>query len=74
MQEYALSRTTIRAAVQKLDPTRVGRNPTRQGNFRNLPEITQELTELIGFVEDRQALGRKVTAKVLDQQVMSAPG
>jgi len=36
------------------------------------PKITQELTELTGFVEDMQTLGRQATAKVLDQQVVAA--
>ena len=36
------------------------------------PKITQELTELTGFVEDMQTLGRHATAKVLDQQVVAA--
>jgi GntR family transcriptional regulator len=35
-------------------------------------QITQELTELTGFVEDMQALGRHATAEVLDQQVVAA--
>jgi len=36
------------------------------------PKISQELTELTGFVEDMQALGRHPTAKVLDQQIVPA--
>ena len=65
VQEYAVSRTTIRAAIQSL--VRRGK-----GTFVTQPKITQELTELTGFVEDMQALGRHATAKVLDQQVVAA--
>jgi transposase len=36
------------------------------------PKISQELTEVTGFVEHMQALGRHPTAKVLDQQIVPA--
>jgi GntR family transcriptional regulator len=34
--------------------------------------MTQELTELSGFVEDMHALGRKPTARVISKQVVTA--
>jgi GntR family transcriptional regulator len=42
------------------------------GTFVTHPKITQELTELTGFVEDMQTLGRNATAKLLDQQAVAA--
>jgi GntR family transcriptional regulator len=72
VQEYAVSRTTIRAAVQSLIQRGLVEIQRGKGTFVTLPKITQELTELTGFVEDMKTLGRKATAKVLDQQVVTA--
>ena len=74
LQEYAVSRTTIRAAVQSLIQRGLVEIQRGKGTFVTLPKITQELTELTGFVENMQTLGRKATAKVFDQQVVTAPG
>ena len=43
-----------------------------KGTFVTQPKITQELTDLTGFVEDMQALGRTPTARVLDKRVVAA--
>src|ERR1700758_2238161 len=72
VQEYAVSRTTIRAAIQSLIQRGLVEIRRGKGTFVTHPKITQELTELTGFVEDMQALGRHATAKVLDQQVVAA--
>jgi GntR family transcriptional regulator len=72
VQEYAVSRTTIRAAIQSLIQRGLVEIQRGKGTFVTLPKMTQELTELTGFVEDMQTLGRKAAAKVLDQQVMAA--
>src|ERR1700751_2529430 len=72
VQEYAVSRTTIRAAIQSLVQRGLVEIRRGKGTFVTHPKITQELTELTGFVEDMQALGRRATAKVLDQQVVAA--
>src|ERR1700722_9810673 len=72
VQEYAVSRTTIRAAIQSLIQRGLVEIRRGKGTFVTHPKITQELTELTGFVEDMQALGRHATAKVLDQQVVPA--
>jgi GntR family transcriptional regulator len=45
-----------------------------KGTFVTEPKITQELTELTGFVEDMQALGRHATARVLDRRTVAATG
>jgi GntR family transcriptional regulator len=72
VQEYAVSRTTIRAAIQSLVQRGLVEIRRGKGTFVTQPKITQELTEVTGFVEDMQALGRQATAKVLDQQVVAA--
>jgi GntR family transcriptional regulator len=72
VQEYAVSRTTIRAAVQSLVQRGLVEIRRGKGTFVTHPKITQELTELTGFVEDMQALGRHPAAKVLDQQIVPA--
>src|SRR3984893_6482699 len=72
VQEYAVSRTTIRAAIQSLVQQGLVEIRRGKGTFVTQPKITQELTELTGFVEDMQALGRHAKAKVLDQQVVAA--
>jgi GntR family transcriptional regulator len=72
VQEYAVSRTTIRAAIQSLIQRGLVEIQRGKGTFVTLPRMTQELTELTGFVEDMQTLGRKAAAKVLDQQVVAA--
>src|SRR3984957_4661595 len=72
IQEHAVSRTTIRAAIQSLVQQGLVEIQRGKGTFVTQPKITQELTELTGFVEDMQALGRQATAKVLDQQVVAA--
>jgi GntR family transcriptional regulator len=72
VQEYAVSRTTIRAAIQSLVQRGLVEIRRGKGTFVTHPKITQELTELTGFVEDMQTLGRHATAKVLDQQVVAA--
>ena len=66
VQEYAVSRTTIRAAIQSLVQRGLVEIRRGKGTFVTHPKITQELTELTGFVEDMQAAGRRPTAKVLD--------
>jgi GntR family transcriptional regulator len=72
VQEYAVSRTTIRAAIQSLVQRGLVEIRRGKGTFVTRPKITQELTELTGFVEDMQALGRHPAAKVLDQQIVPA--
>ena len=72
VQEYAVSRTTIRAAIQSLVQRGLVEIRRGKGTFVTHPKITQELTELTGFVEDMRTLGRHATAKVIDQQVVAA--
>jgi GntR family transcriptional regulator len=72
IERFAVSRTTIRTAIQSLIAR--GRLEIRRGKgtFVVRPQITQELTELTGFVEDMQALGREASARVLDRRIVAA--
>src|ERR1700756_5450651 len=70
VQEYTVSRTTIRAAIQSLIQRGLVEIQRGKGTFVTLPRITQELTQLTGFVEDMEAVGRKATAKVLHHEVV----
>src|SRR6201982_2057166 len=69
---FEVSRITIRRAIQNL----VGRGLVEirrgKGTFVAPPKMTQELTELRGFVEDMHALGRKPTARVISKEVVTA--
>src|SRR5271170_1687553 len=72
VQEYAVSRTTIRAAIQSLVQRGLVEIRRGKGTFVTQPKITQELTELTGFVEDMRALGRTPTARLLDKRIVAA--
>src|SRR5258707_11899936 len=72
ISRFGVSRITVRRAIQNL----VGRGLVEirrgKGTFVAAPKMTQELTELSGFVEDMHALGRKPTARVISKEVVTA--
>lgn len=72
MERFAVSRTTIRTTIQNLIARGMVEIRRGKGTFVTQPKITQELTELTGFVEDMEALGRKATARVVDRQIVNA--
>jgi GntR family transcriptional regulator len=72
VERYAVSRTTIRTAIQSLVARGLVEIRRGKGTFVTQPTITQELTELTGFVEDMQALGREASARVLDRRLVAA--
>lgn len=69
---YSVSRSTIRTAIQSLIARGLVEIRRGKGTFVTQPVITQELTELTGFVEDMQALGRDPSAQVLDRRIVAA--
>jgi GntR family transcriptional regulator len=69
---FDVSRTTVRKAIQNLASRGLVEIQRGRGTFVTQPKITQELTELSGFVEDMQALGRKPTARLIDKQTIAA--
>jgi GntR family transcriptional regulator len=71
-ERFGVSRTTIRQTVQNLARRGLVEIRRGKGTFVTEPKITQELTELSGFVEDMEALGRLATARVLSQEAVPA--
>lgn len=72
IERFGVSRTTVRKAIENLVARGVVEIRRGKGTFVAQPKITQELTELTGFVEDMEALGRTPTARLLDKQVVPA--
>jgi len=72
IERFKVSRTTVRKAIQNLVERGLVEVRRGKGTFVTQPKITQELTELTGFVEDMQALGRNPTARLLDQRIVAA--
>ncbi len=69
---FGVSRITVRRASQNLVSRGLVEIRRGKGTFVAAPKITQELTELSGFVEDMHALGRKPTARVIDKEIVTA--
>jgi GntR family transcriptional regulator len=69
---FQVSRTTVRQAIQNLTRRGLVEIQRGRGTFVAERKITQELTELSGFVEDMQALGRNPTARLLDKRIVAA--
>ncbi len=72
VSEFNVSRTTIRTTIQNLVRQGLVEIRRGKGTFVAQPRITQELTELTGFVEDMQIHGRHATARLLDKKVVPA--
>src|ERR1700756_5231468 len=72
VERYAVSRTTIRQTIQNLVRRGLIEIRRGKGTFVLQPKITQELTELSGFVEDMHSLGRQASARLLDKQIVPA--
>jgi GntR family transcriptional regulator len=69
---FEVSRITVRRAIQNLVNRGLVETRRGKGTFVATRHITQELTELTGFVEDMQALGLKPTARLIDKKVVIA--
>ncbi|WP_225888147.1 GntR family transcriptional regulator [Myxococcus xanthus] len=72
IERFGVSRTTVRKAIENLVARGLVEIRRGVGTFVAQPKIIQELTELTGFVEDMQALGRTPTARLLDSQIVPA--
>src|SRR6266403_2117951 len=72
VKRHAVSRTTVRQTIQNLIRRGLIEIRRGKGTFVLQPKITQELTELSGFVEDMQSLGRQASAMLLDKQIVPA--
>jgi GntR family transcriptional regulator len=71
-ERFNVSRITIRRAVQNLIGRGLLQIQRGRGTFVAQPKISQDLTQLTGFVEDMQAQGRKASAKVLAKEEVIA--
>src|SRR5215469_12158795 len=69
---FGVSRITVRRAIQNLVSRGLVEIRRGKGTFVAAPKITQELTELSGFVEDMHALGRKPTARLIGKEIVTA--
>jgi GntR family transcriptional regulator len=69
---FGVSRITVRRAIQNLVSRGLVEIRRGKGTFVAAPKITQDLTELSGFVEDMHAVGRKPTARVLGKVIVPA--
>src|SRR5258708_39173301 len=65
IERFKVSRTTVRKAIQNLIERGLVEVRRGKGTFVTRPRITQELTELTGFVEDIQGFGRTPTSRLL---------
>lgn len=72
IREFAVSRTTIRTTIQNLVRQGLVEIRRGRGTFVASPRMTQELTELTGFVEDMRVLGRIPTARVVSRDIVPA--
>ncbi|QNI30383.1 GntR family transcriptional regulator [Alloacidobacterium dinghuense] len=72
LERFQVSRITVRRAIQNLVHRRLLEIRRGLGTFVLAPRIEAELTKLTGFVEDMNAVGRKATARVVGQRVVSA--
>src|ERR1700737_1297630 len=72
IERFEVSRITVRRAIQNLVSRGLVEIRRGKGTFVAAPKITQELTELSGFVEDMQALGRKPTARLIGKKIVIA--
>jgi GntR family transcriptional regulator len=72
VQRFEVSRITVRRAIQNLVQRGLLEIRRGRGTFVLEPRIEAELTKLSGFVEDMNAAGRRASARVLSQGVVSA--
>jgi GntR family transcriptional regulator len=69
---FAVSKITIRRAVQNLIQRGVVEIRRGLGTFVLAPKISQELTKVTGFVEDMAVHGRRASARVVSQHIVAA--
>lgn len=72
IEQFSVSRTTIRRALQDIENAGlIWRQPGR-GTFVALPRLNQELRRVTGFAEDMQQHGLHASAEVLTARMVPA--
>jgi GntR family transcriptional regulator len=72
IEQFAVSRITVRHAIQNLAARRLVVVEQGRGTFVARPRIEQQLTALTGFVEDMEAVGLGASARVVTSEVRTA--
>jgi GntR family transcriptional regulator len=72
LSAFGISRTTLQKTVQNLINRGLIEIRRGKGTFVSQPRLTQELTELSGFVEDMREHGRHATARLLSKKIENA--
>lgn len=72
LTRFGVSRITVRRAAQNLIQRGMVEIRRGHGTYVLAPKVLQELTSLTGFVEDMAVQGRKASARVISQGVVSA--
>jgi len=72
LARFSVSRITVRRAIQNLIQRGMVEIQRGRGTFVLPPRVSQELTQLTGFVEDMDRLGRKATARVVSKTIVAA--
>lgn len=72
IERFGVSRTTIRKTIENLVDAGLLEIRRGKGTFVAQPKITQELTQLTGFVEDMEAAGRNPSARLLGKRLVAA--
>jgi GntR family transcriptional regulator len=72
LSTFGISRTTLQKTVQNLISRGLIEIRRGKGTFVSQPRLTQELTELSGFVEDMRMHGRHPTARLLSKRTENA--
>lgn len=73
IEEFGVSRITVRRAIQNLAARNLVVTKRGQGSFVSTPSFIQPLTALTGFVEDMDAHGVRARARVLKTVEVVAP-
>lgn len=72
IEQFAVSRITVRHAIQNLAARGLVVVEQGRGTFVARPRIEQQLTALTGFVEDMEAVGLGASARVATSEVRTA--
>ena len=72
IERFAVSRTTVRTAIQHLTSRGLVEVRRGKGTFVSPPKLNPKLTELSGFVEDMEALGHRATARLISSRTITA--